>query len=245
MGAVKRNFIGGRRFDPDNPIIKEGNMPIDENGFYHPPAREQEGNYGKNFYLRFVAGLPPANAFISRYDADGDPDEVSVGEISGLIRRWDEITTKKGDTTNVAEIELNSPGTEWHGKVATIFAWSASLFDCLDWAARGRTKPITLRRLPDDGKRHVYVIRQDEPNAGHHQVTDHTQPPAKGQTPTTASGWSELYRVKFDGGANQDTLNRIIAAAAEAGYSWDADGLRFISVTTSDANAADINDLPF
>ena len=73
-------------------------------------------------------------------------------------------------------------------------------------------------------------------------------PPLNGGKPTTAAGWSQLYRDRFDnfpaGKKRNAQLAKIIETAAVDGFSFVESELRFVSVT-ADTTEAEPDDLPF
>ena len=76
------------------------------------------------------------------------------------------------------------------------------------------------------------------------------QPQAKKQAggkPTTASGWTELYRGKVAEGKSDAVLQRIIDTATADEFVWDEWELVFASLLGGDAEPLpdELDDLPF
>ena len=220
---------------------------IDDSGFYVPPQREREySNEGERILIRWMPGMPRENAYEGLPNDQGDI-VIHVGEITGIVRRNDVVPTPKSryhEEKRVADIELDMPELAWHKKIVTLWCDHEMLEDAMTWLEHehGDGTLVTIKHLGMEKRRNLYGIRVHEDTASTPQAKKQA-----GGKPTTASGWTALWREKEAEGKSDAVLQRIIDTATADEFVWD--GKEFISLLTDNAGAApwddELDDLPF
>ena len=213
---------------------------IDDSGFYEPPKRERSYESDGKIFIDWIPGMPRGKEY------EGEPFQedsrvLCTGYVEGIVRRNNIQSTPSNrykKEQRVVDFELDLPGTAFDRKIATIWCRHEGLEDAFAWLEdQGHDDPrVAVMARPKDGKRYVYAIRllDEQPQAAKQA----------GGKPTTASGWTALWREKEAEGKSDAVLQRIIDTATADEFVWD--GKEFISLLTDNASAArDDDDLPF
>ena len=154
---------------------------------------------------------------------------------------WPTPKSRYHEEKRVADIELDMPELAWHKKIVTLWCDHEMLEDAMTWLEHehGDGTLVTIKHLGMEKRRNLYGIRVHEGSASEPKAAKQA-----GGKPTTASGWTALWREKEAEGKSDAVLQRIIDTATADEFVWD--GKEFISLLTDNASAArDDDDLPF
>ena len=194
-------------------------------------------DYTRHPKLTFAAN-GPHQLTPFQYDDDGTTVTTYVaGRVEGHMADWRTGIPTPNGSADICDFQVKG------GPMVTIWAGPVMLYNTLQtvWDDHGANVDVWIRRLGDDAPKRIGSNGRQ--NFEFDVLGSSPEPPQKATgKPTTASGWSTLYREKFDGGASPETCQKIIATAAVDGYSFDEGLLMFVPVAVA---AEDVDDLPF
>lgn len=192
----------------------------------------------------------PVNAdFQPVYDAAGTEGmETDAARFKIMLHREAQGHDGPFDTF---EVEMLHADPSINGKIFTISTGGRNLIGNLMGAYQedGAGVCLDVIRVPNTGGGNANWYRIDGVDESAPEPAA-PQQSANGSKPTTASGWSEMYRHQFDNFPPSEKRNanlaKIISTAAVDGFTFIEQEVRFVSVTTDDVGDSDEpDDLPF